>query len=87
MGLTAIVKVVTRAEMYGRRQVIQPGNREWITSIECINSLRWALPPYIIFKGKTHIEGWYEGPRIPKDWRIEVSENGWTTDQTGLRWL
>ena len=27
MGLIATTKVVTRAEMYGRRQVIQPGNR------------------------------------------------------------
>lgn len=26
MGLIATAKVVTRADMYGRRQVIQPGN-------------------------------------------------------------
>jgi len=24
---------------------------------------------------------------LPKDWRIEVSDNGWTTDEIGLRWL
>ena len=24
---------------------------------------------------------------MPKDWRIEVSDNGWTTDNIGLRWL
>ena len=24
---------------------------------------------------------------LPKDWRIEVSPNGWTTDEIGLRWL
>ncbi|KAJ9253524.1 transcriptional regulator family: Helix-turn-helix [Paecilomyces variotii] len=87
MGLTATAKVVTRAEYYGKRQVTQPGNREWVTSIECINSTGWAMPPCIIFKGKTHIQGWYEDPNIPKDWRIEVSDNGWTTDQIGLRWL
>ena len=45
MGLTATAKVVTRAEIYGKRQVIQPGNREWVTSIECINSTGWVLPP------------------------------------------
>jgi hypothetical protein len=87
MGLTATAKVVTRAEMYGKRQVIQPGNREWVTSIECINSTGWALPPCIIFKGRTHIEGWYQDPNLPSDWRIEVSENVWTTDKIGLRWL
>ena len=59
MGLIATAKVVTRADMYGRRQVIQPGNREWVTSIECVNSMGWVLPPYIIFKGSVYIEGWY----------------------------
>jgi hypothetical protein len=87
MGLVATAKVVTRAEMLGRPFLIQPGNREWVTSIECINSTGWVLPPCIIFKGKVHIEGWYQDPALPADWRIEVSENGWTTDQIGLRWL
>ena len=43
MGLTATVKVVTRADMYGWHQVIQPGNQEWVTAIKCINFMRWAL--------------------------------------------
>ena len=25
----------------------------------------------IIFKGKVHIEGWYQDEVLPKDWRIE----------------
>ncbi|ODM17100.1 hypothetical protein SI65_07499 [Aspergillus cristatus] len=87
MGLIATAKVVTRADMYGRRQVIQPGNREWVTSIECVNSMGWALPPCIIFKGSVHIEGWYQDSKLPHNWRIEVSPNGWTSDQIGLRWL
>jgi hypothetical protein len=24
---------------------------------------------------------------LPADWRIEVSENGWTTNQIRLQWL
>ena len=87
MGLVATAKVVTRAEMTGRPFLVQPGNREWVTSIECINALGWALPPCIIFKGKVHIEGWYQDEAIPHDWRIEVSPNGWTTDEIGLQWL
>ena len=87
MGLIATAKVVSRAEMTGRPFLVQPGNREWVTSIECINSTGWALPPCIIFKGKVHIEGWYQDEALPKDWRIEVSDNGWTTDEIGLRWL
>ena len=87
MGLCSTAKVVTRASMYGRCQVIQPGNREWVTSIECVNSTGWVLPPCIIFKGSVHIEGWYQEPKLPANWRIEVSPNGWTSDQIGLHWL
>ena len=87
MGLVATARVVTRANYYGKASLIQPGNREWVTSIECINSTGWALPPCIIFKGKVHIEGWYQDSKLPRDWRIEISPNGWTTDEIGLRWL
>jgi hypothetical protein len=87
MGLIAATKVVTRANMPGKPHLIQPGNQEWVTTIECINTTGWVLPSYIIFKGKVHIEGWYQDHTLPPDWRIEVSQNGWTTDEIGLQWL
>ena len=65
MGLTATAKVITRSEYYGRRPVLQPGNREWVTTIECTNASGWALPPYVIFKGKVFIESWFDG--LPGD--------------------
>ena len=52
MGLISTHKVVTRAEYYGRRAVSQPGNREWVTSIESINASGWSLPPCVIFQGR-----------------------------------
>jgi len=85
MGLIATAKVITRREFYGRRSLLQPGNRAWVTTIECINASGWALPPCVIFKGKIFIESWFDS--LPKDWRLEVSSNGWTSDQIGLRWL
>jgi hypothetical protein len=86
MGLISTAKVVTRAEYYGRRSVLQPGNREWVTSIECVGATGFILPPTIIFKARTyHYEAWYDD--LPNDWRIEISDNGWTTDEIGLRWL
>ena len=86
MGLVSTAKVVIRAEYYGRRSVLQPGNREWVTTVEAINALGWCLPPMIIFKGKRYIESWFCSD-LPDDWRFEVSPNGWTTDEIGLRWL
>ena len=87
MGLIAAAKVVTRAETVGRPAQLQPGNHEWVTAIECVNAMGWALPPCIVFKGKTYIQAWYEDNTSPSDWRIELSENGWTTDQIALSWL
>ena len=85
MGLIATAKVVTRAEYYGRRALLQPGNREWVTAIETVSASGFILPPCIIFKGKVYIESWFDN--LPKDWRFEVSQNGWTTNEIGLRWL
>jgi hypothetical protein len=85
MGLISAQKVVTRAEYYGRRSNLQPGNREWVTAIEAICADGYSLPPCVIFQGKVYIEGWFDN--LPRDWRIEVSNNGWTTDEIGLRWL
>ena len=56
-----------------------------MTVIECTNAASWALPPCVIFKGKVFIESWFDG--LPEDWRFEVSPNGWTSDEIGLRWL
>jgi hypothetical protein len=85
MGLTANAKVITRSEYYGRRSLLQPGNREWVTVVEAINASGWALPPTIIFKAKQHHFAWFDN--LPGDWRFEVSANGWTTDEISLRWL
>ena len=87
MGVASTSKVVTRSDRRNRPVVIQPGNREWTTVIECINATGWALDPMIIFEGKIHISTWYEGSLLPKTWRIGVSDNGWTTDELTFKWL
>ena len=87
MGLIAITKVVSRAEMPGKPCLIQPGNQEWVTTIKCINTRGWPIPSTVIFKGKVHIEGWFDEGSIPGSWRIKMSANRWTTDAIGLHWL
>ena len=39
---------MTRAGYYGRRALLQPGHREWVTAIECIGASGFSLPPMII---------------------------------------
>jgi DDE superfamily endonuclease len=38
MGVISTAKVITGAERSNRPVSIQPGNREWVTAIDCISS-------------------------------------------------
>jgi hypothetical protein len=85
MGVIATAKVVTGADRAGRPRTVQPGNREWVTIIETVNTRGSVIPPLIIFEAVMHQSTWYSC--IPHDWSIGVSENGWTTNEIGLFWL
>jgi hypothetical protein len=85
MGVAATSKVVTSSDTIGRATVVQPGNRDWITTIECINASGWSIPPFAILSGKLHQASWYRD--LPAGWVIAVSDNGWTTDELGLEWV
>lgn len=38
-------------------------------------------------KGKNHLASWYEEGALKPDWRIHISETGWTNNDIGLDWL
>ena len=79
--------VVTRADRQGRSKSVQPGNREWATAIECVNSEGWCLPPFLVVQGANHLAHWYSQTNIPGDWVIKTTSNGWTDNETGLEWI
>lgn len=87
MGVIGSMKVVTGAERRTRPNVIQPGDREWVTVIQSICAAGYATPPFIIYKGRVHISAWYEEASVPRNWKLSVSENGWTNNALGLEWL
>ena len=87
MGQIESSMVVTNSERSSKPKMAQPGNREWVTVIQGVDSTGWAVPPYVIVKGKYHLSSWYENCTFPRDWRIAVSENGWTTNDLTLDWL
>jgi hypothetical protein len=87
MGVIGTELVVTGIERRNRPKAVQPGNREWVTVIQGVNALGWAIPPFIIFKGLQHLSSWYEDDDIPSDWTISLSDNGWTTDELGFEWI
>ena len=86
MGVASTAKVICGSETRdSHAKSIQPGNREWITIIITINASGSALPPQIILAGKRHQSQWYSA--IPKEYRISMSDNGWTNDNLGFEWL
>ena len=85
MGVAATSKVVTSSNRVSRAVMIQPGNREWVTVIECVNASGWSLPPFVILSSKAHQSSWYRD--LPLDWTVGVSDNGWTIDELGFEWV
>ena len=85
MGIGNRVKVVTASERRTQPIGVQQGDREWVTLIAAINAMGWAIAPYFIFKAKNHDASWYSD--LKPQWRIGVSNNGWTTNDIGVAWL
>jgi hypothetical protein len=87
MGMIEPGTVVTSSERQGRPKQVQPGDREWITTILGVNAEGQSIPPFIIRSGQYHLETWYRECDLPGDWVIALSQNGWTNNQLGLDWL
>lgn len=85
MGLSDSAKVIIPRCQRAAFEV-QPGNREWVSLIECMSGDGFVLPAYIIFAGKQIQQAW--GPAFGDlKAMIQVSEKGWTDNEIGVQWL
>ena len=87
MGMISAAMVVTRSNRHGRSKSVQLGNREWATAIECVNADGWCIPPFLVVQGAYHLANWYTESDLPQDWAIKPTLNGWTNNETGLKWI
>jgi hypothetical protein len=76
--------IISKAE--AKASLIQPGNREWVSIIECIGANGYVLPPFVIFEGQRIQQAWIDASIDPQT-VIQVSPNGWTDNTIALRWL
>ena len=83
MGVIKKLKVVI-PRYEEKKHITQPGNREWVSIIECISTDGRKLEPWVIFKAKQLQKAWYE---CEYNGHIATSENGWTDNWIGLQWL
>ncbi|KAF1924747.1 DDE-domain-containing protein, partial [Didymella exigua CBS 183.55] len=83
IGIALSLKVVTGLERRAWPELVQPGDREWVTVIQSICAAGYATPPFIIYKGRVHISAY----NVPHGFVIAVSKNGWTINKLRLQWL
>jgi len=86
MGVALRCKVICQK---GRclARLTQHGSREWVTVIETISGNGRVLRPMVINKGQAHNMGWYANLQKKDVASFRVSENGWSNEALGLRWL
>uniref|UniRef100_A0A8H7K6L1 DDE-1 domain-containing protein n=1 Tax=Bionectria ochroleuca TaxID=29856 RepID=A0A8H7K6L1_BIOOC len=87
MGQISSHTVVTYSDRVARPKLVQPGNREWVSLIQAINAAGWAIPPFLVVKGQYHLSSWTQDNNLPPNWRISVSENGWTSNEFAVDWI
>src|ERR1700694_972233 len=63
-----------------------PGRQAWVSVIEYISMDGTALPPMVIFKGKTLTGRWLP-ENVPCDWLFSVNSQGWASDEHLKKWL
>ena len=62
----------------------KPGNREWVSLIECVGMNGRKLTPWYLFKGKLQKKSWRE---VLREGDIVCTENGYTDNEIGMEWV
>ena len=81
MSIADSSKVIVKRETISFN--VHPGNRDWVSLIECISSCGTVLPFYIIFQGNQVQKDWLEIIADPLT-TLQVSPNGWTDAEIGF---
>jgi hypothetical protein len=87
IGVISTGIVVTSSDRQAKAKKIQPGNREWVTVVQAVNSVGYVVLLFIIIAGKNHLDSWYNKAEFPPCWRTRVSQNGWTTNELAIDWI
>jgi 4-hydroxybenzoate polyprenyltransferase len=65
-----------------------PGSRAWTSFLECISATGVALPPAVIFKGKSVQQQWFPIDKDElKEWKFTATDKGWINRAVALEWL
>lgn len=65
---------------------VDPDNRDYVTSVECISAGGWSIPPFVILKGAHILHKWGKND-LPADTVLAVSPTGYSNDQLAYDWF
>jgi hypothetical protein len=88
LGLSERAKVLIPAKSHVAYKQ-QPGNRESVTIIECVNGAGEVIPPFIIWSAKEHRNNWIP---LSLDKSMDgtvfaTSPNGYTDHELSFEWV
>ena len=68
-------------------RMIDPENRDYITSVECIGSAGGTIPPTLLISGVNILHRWCQHNDLDGDIVIGTTETGYASDDTALKCL
>ena len=79
----------TAYERMGGMKNAQDGSRKFIGMLACISAIGKAIPSLLVYKGSdTNLQtSWVEDVTKDAFTYFTSSENGWSSQKIGLRWL
>jgi hypothetical protein len=85
IGMAAVTKHIMGKKVYetGRiTAVSQDSNREFINPLTCVSAVGIALPPPLLYQGKSGDlqDGWLQDLQAEEHAYLGISQTGWSND-------
>ena len=68
-------------------RMMDPDNRDYITSVECVSSGGEVIPPMLIISGVNILHKWCQENDLDEDTLIGTSESSYSNDDLAMDWL
>ena len=81
-----IVHAVVTVDKSKPLRFVDPDNRDYVTSVECISAGGWSIPPFMILKAAHILHKWGKND-LPPETILAVSSTGYSNDQLAYDWL
>ena len=71
----------------GTSTAMTEGSREFCSVLETVSAIGVAIPPFIVWQGKTHRQSHYASDSVKTEATFAVSESGYMDDDLGLQYM